>query len=366
MQESIRLGIIGTRGIPNEYGGYEQFAEIVSVALQKRGFDVAVYNSHKHSYQKPEFNSVRIIHCFDPEYIVGTFGQFIYDFNCILDSRKRNFDLIMQLGYTSSSIWSWLFPSKACIISNPDGLEYKRSKYNKAVRYFLTFAEKWMVENSDIIIADSKGIRSYLKEKFDVDSEFIPYGADIFKQPDISVLDEFNLEAFEYDMLIARMEPENNIETIIKGVLKSGCKRPLLIIGNCNRKYGRYLKNKYHSSGIRFMGGIYDINKLNNLRYYSNLYFHGHSVGGTNPSLLEAMASSALICAHDNIFNRGVLEEDAYFFRSENDVSNYASSLSKRNIEKSIFTNNLKKIEEVYSWEKIVDQIEVLLRNSKK
>ena len=212
----MKVGIIGTRGIPNEYGGYEQFAEILSVGLQKKGHEVVVYNSHNHSYQESDFHSVQIVHCFDPEYLVGTFGQFIYDFNCIRDSRSRKFDAIMQLGYTSSSIWSWLFPKRACIISNPDGLEFKRSKYSSAVQYFLTHAERWMIKYSDIIMADSKGIQSYILDKYNKDSVFISYGANLFSDPSSNVLAEFDLKEYQYDMLIARMEPENNIETIIK------------------------------------------------------------------------------------------------------------------------------------------------------
>ncbi|NNF02276.1 MAG: DUF1972 domain-containing protein [Bacteroidia bacterium] len=362
----MKVGIIGTRGIPNEYGGYEQFAEILSVALQKRGYNIVVYNSHKHSYQEDQFHSVRIVHCFDPEYLLGTFGQFIYDLNCIRDSRSRNFDVIFQLGYTSSSIWSWLFPKKACIISNPDGLEYKRSKYNSAVQYFLKHAERWMIKYSDIIMADSVGIQKYIRKKYNKESVFISYGADVFDDPDVSKIKEFGVEMHRYNMLIARMEPENNIETIIKGVIASRSALPLLVIGKYNKSYGKYLYEKYNGEKIRFLGGIYDINKLDNLRYFSNIYFHGHSVGGTNPSLLEAMASSALICANENEFNRGVLGVDGLYFDDHKDVSKIAEEVTKSTCEKSIFTNNLKKIKEIYSWNIIVDQVDELLRSTKR
>ena len=103
----MKIAILGTRGIPNYYGGFEQFAQNLSKYLVIKGHDVYVYNSHNHPYQENLWNGVKILHCKDPEYILGTFGQFIYDFNCILDSRKRNYDIILQLGYTSSSIWNW-------------------------------------------------------------------------------------------------------------------------------------------------------------------------------------------------------------------------------------------------------------------
>jgi hypothetical protein len=108
----MKIAILGTRGIPNYYGGFEQFAEFFSVYLAEKGHEVYCYNSHNHKFQENFFKGVHIIHQHDPEYKYGTFGQFIYDYNCIVDSRKRDFDIILQLGYTSSSIWYFLFPKK--------------------------------------------------------------------------------------------------------------------------------------------------------------------------------------------------------------------------------------------------------------
>ena len=109
----MKIGIIGTRGIPNFYGGFEEFAQHLSELLVKRGYEVSVYNPHIHPYKESNWRGVEVIHCYDPESKIGTIGQFIYDFNCILDSRNRGFDIILQLGYTSSSIWNWIFPKKS-------------------------------------------------------------------------------------------------------------------------------------------------------------------------------------------------------------------------------------------------------------
>ncbi|MFZ4549682.1 MAG: glycosyl transferase, partial [Bacteroidales bacterium] len=98
----MKIGILGTRGIPNHYGGFEQFAEYLSVGLLELGAEVWVYNSHNHPYQEKVWKNVNLIHCFDPEYKIGLAGQFLYDFNCILDSRNRNFDILLQLGYTTN------------------------------------------------------------------------------------------------------------------------------------------------------------------------------------------------------------------------------------------------------------------------
>ena len=354
----MKIAIIGTRGIPNYYGGFEQFAQYLAKGLTQKGFEVTVYNSHTHPYQKKTCNGVNIVHCKDLEYKMGTAGQFIYDLNCILDARKKQYDVILQLGYTSNSVWGWLLPKKTIVTTNMDGLEWKRTKYSGLVRNFLKHAEKLAVKYSDHLIADSMGIQEYLYAKYNKQAVFIPYGADIFKDNHCLLLEEFDLTPYEYDMLIARLEPENSIEIILDGRAKSNCKRKFLVVGSHNTSYGEYLKKKYAPFyDIKFIGGIYDINKLNNLRYYTNLYFHGHTVGGTNPSLLEAMASGSLVCANDNPFNRYILEADALYFKTSNDVTLYINEVKyNQPVYQQFIANNRKKIEEKYSWDNIINQ----------
>lgn len=355
----MKIGIVGTRGIPNHYGGFEQFAEYLAQWLVKKGHQVTVYNSHTHPYQGKEWNGVEIVHCKDPEDKWGTAGQFIYDLNCILDTRKKEFDIILQLGYTSSSVWGWLLPRKKSIVTtNMDGLEWRRTKYSAPVRRFLQYAERLGVKYSDYLISDSIGIQSYLKEKYSKESVYIPYGAYLFDQADITVLNGFELEQYKYNMLIARLEPENSIEVILDGVVQSEEKEPFLVIGNHKTIYGEYLKNRYKDyESIRFMGGIYDIKVLNNLRHFSDLYFHGHTVGGTNPSLLEAMSSQALIVAHDNIFNRSILVKEAFYFKSSEDIAALIKEVSKEKYYWMVDKNN-RKIQETYIWPVIIDQYE--------
>lgn len=357
----MRVGIVGTRGIPNFYGGFEQFAQYLSEGLVKSGYEVFVYNSHLHPYQEKSWNGVNLVHCYDLEEKIGTVGQFIYDLNCILDSRKRDFDIILQLGYTSSSVWNWLFPKNVPIVTNMDGLEWKRSKYSKPVQSFLKFAEKLAVLFSDQLIADSKGIQSYLKEKYNKDSIYIPYGANVFTAPDKTVLKEYNLTPYKYDMLIARLEPENSVEEILDGFTTSTVNRDFLVIGNTKTPLGKKLVDKYQDSRIKFVGYVNGIEMLDSLRYFSNLYFHGHTVGGTNPSLLEAMASNAFICAQDNIFNKAILGEDAIYFSSTDEVKEMIESVSRIEYEDFII-NNRKKVESEYSWNAVVVQYENFLK----
>lgn len=348
----MKIGILGTRGIPNNHGGFEQFAEYLSQFLAKKGHEVFVYNSHTHPYQKSIWNAVNIIHQKDPEDKIGTVGQFFYDLNCIRDSRKRDFDIILQLGYTSSSIWGWYLPKNAVIVTNMDGLEWKRAKYNRLVKKFLKFAEKIAIKTSDFLIADSLGIQSYLKREYNLTTKFIAYGADLFSDDDEELLLKYNVTKGSYNILVARLEPENNIETILDGKVKSSDQLPFLVVGKHNTKYGAYLKEKFKDNlEIKFIGAVYNTNHLNNLRFYSNLYFHGHSVGGTNPSLLEAMASNTLIIAHDNIFNRSILESDAFYFNSSKEVTEFL--ILEKNNHLDLIEKNKVKIMDFYSWDKI-------------
>ncbi|KFC57985.1 DUF1972 domain-containing protein [Flavobacterium gilvum] len=354
----MKIVILGTRGIPNHYGGFEQCAEYLALGLVKRGFEVVVYNSHNHPYQDKEWKGVQIVHCYDPEDKLGTAGQFIYDLNCILDIRKRNFDIVLQLGYTSSSVWGWLLPKKAVVTTNMDGLEWKRTKYSDKVKKFLRYAEKLGVKYSDHLISDSIGIQDYLKEKYKADSTYIAYGATLFENPDSAILKTYQLLPYQYNMLIARLEPENSIDVILEGVAQANISSPFLVIGNHQTKYGDYLKQKFAAfSQIQFIGGIYNITALNNLRYFSNIYFHGHTVGGTNPSLLEAMASNCLICANDNSFNKYILGKDAIYFKNANDVAIHLSNVNYHDAKhQSMLIENNQKIIEIYDWELITDQ----------
>nr|MBF6607724.1 DUF1972 domain-containing protein [Flavobacterium sp.] len=349
----MKIAILGTRGIPNHYGGFEQFAEFFSVYLADRGHDVYVYNSHNHPYQQAEFHGVKIIHQNDPEHKLGTFGQFIYDYNCILDSRKRDFDIILQLGYTSNSVWFFLLPKKPIIITNMDGIEWKRSKYSRPVQQFLKFAERLAAISSDHLISDSLGIQKFLMNRYKKQSTYIAYGAHPFDKPDESVLNKYQVAKGNYHMVMARFEPENNIDMVLEGVAAHSNETTILVIGKHDAKYGNFLKNKYKEHPqIKFLGGIYNLEHLNNLRYFSELYFHGHSVGGTNPSLLEAMASRALVIAHDNDFNKGILKQNGFYFSSASDVKNILGSV-KKNDNLQLVQNNYDAIVNDFNWDKI-------------
>jgi glycosyltransferase involved in cell wall biosynthesis len=354
----LNIAIIGSRGIPNNYGGFEQMAQWLATGLLDKGHEVTVYNSHDHPYKEKEWNGVKLIHCYDAEKAIGTAGQFIYDLNCIRNARKNKYDVILFLGYTSSSVWGRLFPKHAVIISNMDGLEWKRSKYSKPVRRFLEYAERLAVKYSHFLISDSTAIQYYLFKKYKTETKYIPYGAEISTAANESLLKEFGLIKDNYYMLMARMEPENNIDMILDGFCRSDSANKFIVTGNHNNTFGKKMYHKYgHDERVHFAGAVFDDEKTTALRTFCELYFHGHSVGGTNPSLLEAMANGAVIAAHDNEFNRSVLQEDAFYFNTAEGVLQIINEYKEANTA-AMVQHNLKKIEEQFNWPAIINSYE--------
>lgn len=396
----LNIGILGTRGIPNHYGGFEQVASFLAKGLVEKGHKVSVYNPHDHPFQDAYWNGVRILRCYCPP--LGTTGQFVYDYHCLRDSQHRKFDVLLLLGYTSSSVWGRFYPKGPVILNNMDGLEWKRSKYPYAIRLFLKYAERLAVRYCDYTIADSTAIRDYLHWQYGVRAQYIPYGAEVPSLPQKKYLKRWNLSPGSYGVLMARMEPENNLEMVLEGFRRAsqtprvaspvssggassrvaspgGPSSRLLVIGDTANSYGRHLVQKYgNDPGITFTGSLFDQHCLHALRAYCRLYFHGHSVGGTNPSLLEAMASGALIAAHDNPFNRAILGEDAYYFADAEAVASiatgaaggakgsatFAAGASRgaagagAEREQKMVHANYEKIDNQYNWEKVIDAYE--------
>ena len=365
----MKIAFISTRGIPNNYGGFEQFAEYISVGLAQRGHEVVVYSPKFHPYQESTYKGVRIKHIYSPETWMGSsVGSFFYDFASLRDAlKKEDFDIIYEAGYTSiipAYIWFNVKKRKRPIFTtNMDGLENKRSKFSPMVRRFLDWEEKMAVKYSHYLIADNMGIHDYYKEKYGKESKFLAYGADIHDDFKAEYLEEFGLKSEEYYILIARLEPENNIVMAIEGYLhsKENGRRPLIVVGKTNTPHGKELVEKYgNERNVEFVGGIYDFKKLDSVRHFSKAYFHGHSVGGTNPSLLEAMAAGCFIFAHDNIFNRAVLKENAFYYLSADKVTEYLNRIDTiaEGSKIQYTARNIEVIRNEYSWESLIDKHE--------
>ena len=355
----MKIAILGTRGVPNNYGGFEQFAEHLGAGLVKKGHDVTVYNSSNHYFKKLEHKGISIIYKYCPEDKIGPFANFYYDWLCSRDAYKKDYDIVYHAGYQSAAPGIRFFSSrsKSVWVTNMDGIEWKRGKWSKPVKWLTKIMERITIKHTDHIIADNIGIQDYYRDKHNVESVFLPYGAHLKTDKEVNKegLEPYNISPHNYYLMVARLEPENNIEVVLQGYLKSKTSNPIIIIGDYNTKYGRRIKKTYlNNSKIRFLGGIYKQEKLDLLRKYTKVYFHGHTVGGTNPSLLEAMASGRPIVAHENIFNKSVLQENGLYFSSEREIQNVIAFFSEDSFVQKV-KGAKKVIEEKYSWEKIVD-----------
>ncbi|NOT74799.1 MAG: DUF1972 domain-containing protein [Cyclobacteriaceae bacterium] len=361
----MKIAFLGTKGIPNNYGGFEQFAEYISVLLAAKGHEVTVYNPSFHPWSQQKYRGVSIVRISSPENIIGSAANFIYDHLCLKHALQQDYDIIYEAGYHSVAMSYKLLKikkyQKPIIITNMDGIEWKRSKWNFLVRKLIKSLEKIAVKESPYLISDNPGIRQYYLDEFNRESYFLPYGADPVNEFDEGHLSKHNVNKNNFFLLIARMEPENNIELILESYKKSGHSFPFLVVGNYTNAFGRQMASKY-KSGVHFTGGIYNKKELDSLRYFSSAYFHGHSVGGTNPSLLEAMACRSMIVAHDNAFNRGVLGEEAVYFNDERELINHFKSMDQImfNNAPSFKEKNFQKIIHQYNWELIADQHEEL------
>ena len=377
----MKIAFISVRGIPNNYGGFEEFAEYISVGLAERGHDITVYSPHYHPYQEKEYKGVHIKHIYSPElWMGGSVGSFFYDYLSLKDAlKKEDFDIIYDAGYTSIIPAYIRFNVKKIkhpiFTTNMDGLEYKRAKFSKWAQKFLFWEEQMAVKHSHYLIADNMGIQDYYKEKYGKESKFLAYGATIHDHYNVDYLKEYGLTANDYFIIVARLEPENNIYMAIDGYLASEQygKKPLVVVGKTNTPYGKKLVAKYgNNPNIKFVGGIYDFDKLNSVRHFSYAYFHGHSVGGTNPSLLEAMASECFILSHNNVFNHSVLRDNAIYYQSTEDVTKLLNDIDRvvYKYKSDFISGNLDVIRNEYSWEKLIDEHEKyfkwILEDSKK
>jgi glycosyltransferase involved in cell wall biosynthesis len=350
-----RIAILGTRGIPNRYGGFEQCAEKISPFFIAAGYSIDVFCERRKSDVR-NWNGVKLVYI---PFFAGVPGlrAFSYDLFSILAAVVRRYDVIIQLGYSPSALfYPILRLRKNKILTNMAGIEWKRKKWGTVARWIIKLSENIAVLLSTTIIADNKGIKQYLDLKYNINSKYIAYGAEPAPEIDKNVLETFGINENEYFMLVARFQPDNNIEMILDGYLSSGEKIPFIVVGGSSDNYEKHLRLKYlKEREIRFVGSIYDYKVLCSLRALACIYFHGHSAGGTNPSLLEAMASGAKIAAYENVFNRSVLGSGAIYFSTTRDVLNIINTKPRPNYVIMI-AENKEKIRNYYSWDYIAKQ----------
>lgn len=293
----MKVAIIGTVGVPANYGGFETLVEQLVRHNSSDEIQYAVYCSKK-SYDEERW----VYHGAKTEYVglnANGMQSIPYDILSLVKA-ARNSDVILVLGVSGCAFLPIfrLFSKKKLVI-NIDGLEHRRDKWNKWARRFLKFSEKQAVKYGDVIITDNKGITDYVMEEYGKPSELIAYGGDhVLTYPDEELvgrtMKEYGIEKDKYAMALCRIEPENNVHTILEAF--ENAKKRLIFIGNWNKsEYGRNLAEKYKNSEyVKITPAVYDLNVLNVLRSNCSIYLHGHSAGGTNPSLVEAETGGLL------------------------------------------------------------------------
>lgn len=373
--------IVGCKGIPANYGGFETFVdELVSRQQDKNiKYHIACMNAEKSTvYKNAECFGVDI-----PD--IGPAKAILYDLKAIKQATKRAeqeninngilYILACRIGPFIKHATKKLRKRGFKIYVNPDGHEWMRAKWNTAIKKYWKLSEKLMVKNADLLICDSKNIEKYVHDNYqkcNPRTTFIAYGADSTKskleETDQNLQEwynKFGIKKGNYYLVVGRFVPENNYETIIREFMKSNTKKDLVLVTNVehNKFYDQLLKKTHfdQDSRIKFVGTVYDKELIKKIRELSYAYIHGHSVGGTNPSLLEALASTNINILYDCGFNYEVAENGAlYFFQSDGDLAELIESTDRLSVTKiqNLSQTAKQRVNDNYSWNKIVKEYE--------
>ncbi|WP_028983246.1 beta 1-4 rhamnosyltransferase Cps2T [Sporolactobacillus terrae] len=380
----VDVFIIGSKGIPAKYGGFETFVDQLT---KEKKSDAIKYHVSCLANNDQEFD-YQGVRCFNVKVpSLGSARAIIYDImsmrRCIEYIRKNHlkksivYVLACRIGPTIAHYRRILHKLGAKIFLNPDGHEWLRSKWSKPVQIYWKISERLMIKNADLIICDSKGIEKYVIKcysKYNPKTTFVAYGSETSRSPlksddpnFVSWLDKNKLKPKQYYLIVGRFVPENNYELMIKEFMASDSKKSLVIISNVNEnKFYNRLINETHfkeDSRIKFVGTVYDRPLLQKIREEAYGYLHGHEVGGTNPSLLEALTSTQINLLLDVVFNKEVGADGAlYFNKKRGDLArliNHADTLSAEVIER-LDQYSSERIRKYYSWALIVNKYELL------
>ncbi len=314
-----QVAIVGIQGVPAKYGGFETLVENmigencspeVCYTIFCSGKD---YIAHMDTYKGARLKYMPLFHANGAQ---STPYDILSMLKCL-----RGYDTVLILGVSGCiflPIFRLLYRKR--LIVNIDGLEHKRAKWGKFAKWFLRTSEAMAVKYADVVIADNKGIQDYVKETYDMPSALIAYGGDhaqrdVPEAQQLETLRKYQVKAGEYAVNVCRIEPENNSHIICEAFATSG--KELVFVGNWERsEYSRELKKKYSQyRNIRMVDAVYDLDELYALRNQCSCYIHGHSAGGTNPSLVEAMFFGKPILAYDVVYNRETTENKACYFK---------------------------------------------------
>lgn len=355
-----QVAIIGTVGVPAKYGGFETLAENLLNERSSCDIQYTVYCSSKTYAQKSRKYKGATLRYIPLK--ANGIQSVLYDIIAILHAIRHS-DTLLILGVSGCLILPIIrLFSKIKIIVNIDGLEHKRDKWSSAIRRFLKWSEKTAVRNADIIIADNKAIQDYVRNEYGMEAVLIAYGGDhvLCDTRNIAplVFQRYNILPGTYCFGLCRIEPENNVHLILEAFAIAG--KRLLFVGNWeNSDYGHQLKEKYAiTPNITLLDPIYDLPTLNVLRKNCLYYLHGHSAGGTNPSLVEAMFFGIPIISYDVAYNRETTENKAVYFTSVEQLSNILCCID--NLPTTIGPTMREIAERRYRWSIIAHQYEQL------
>ncbi|MDC0664162.1 DUF1972 domain-containing protein [Marinobacter sp. SS21] len=357
------LTILGIRGVPASHGGFETFAEYLCRYLKDKGWNITVYCQEDGigPIYESQWEGINRVHI--PVKNTGPLGTIIFDLKATLHS-LRNRGVFLTLGY-NTAIFNLLHRlwGKRNVI-NMDGIEWKRQKWGAIAKAWFWLNERFGCWFGNHLVADHPRIEDHLATRVNRGKiTMIPYGGLEVGDADVSYLEEYDLQPDGYAVVIARPEPENSILEIVSGFSEKQRGKKLVVLGNyeTGNPYHQQIKD-LASDEVVFTGGIYDVAKVSAIRFFARCYVHGHQVGGTNPSLVEAIGAGNAILAHDNPFNRWVAKDGALYFSSVNDVSKAFDHFFQedelvedlKNATQGNFSSN-------FQWDEILAQYENLL-----
>ena len=332
--KSQNIAIVGTVGVPAIYGGFETLVEnlIKYHHADLLASALTVYCSSKsYPFKKSNYLSARL------KYIplsANGVQSIPYDIFSILSAVRNRSDVILLLGVSGAIALPFVrLISSARIVTNVDGIEWRREKWQGLAKHFLRFSEKMAVIFSHEVIADNAAIADYIKQTYGVSAHVIAYGGDHAIAAEAVDVNEFTLPE-NYSFSVCRIEPENKVHVVLEAFSKLNAN--LVMVGNWNNsEYGRSLRTRYATNRHLFLlDPIYNLGKLKTLRQFASIYIHGHSAGGTNPSLVEAMHFGKPIVAFDCNFNRCTTEGKALYFCGCHDLQQVIKTLSDKNAKK--------------------------------
>jgi glycosyltransferase involved in cell wall biosynthesis len=357
------LRILGTRGIPAAHGGFETFAEHLALYLVKKGWQVTVYCQDDGDGEifEDEWRGVRRVRI--PISVAAAGGTIIFDLKSTLHAAREK-GLVLTLGY-NTAIFCLIYRLVGLKnLINMDGIEWQRQKWGIVAKtwfYLNEWVGGWL---GNQLIADHPEIKNHLSTRVRPDKiTMIPYGADRIEQADADVLQNYGLVPNSYAILIARAEPENSILEVVRAWTRKSRGLKLVVLGNYSpdHDYQQEVKEAGDDEVI-FAGAIYDKDTVGALRFYARLYIHGHQVGGTNPSLVEALGAGNAVLAHDNRFNQWVAGEEAGYFTDEDSCAASLDHILTDEKQLAVMKKaSIQRYSSLFTWDHVLDEYEQLL-----